>query len=473
MKTFHFKSFFSDTHLFLPAVLILTFTILVGAVLFLRSQQLMAAEIRQELRTAASLGALQLDAKDVVAIRSARDSTHPSYAKLVKQLSAIRKNIPNARFVYIFRKTEHPLSLAFVADADGLSTDTELDGNNNGNVDPNEEPGMPGELYDITGLPELQGPAFEAPTVGKIYEDQWGKLLSGFAPITDANGKTVAVLGIDMRAEQYYTVSQSVFSPIALLGVLAIGALLSGTVGLTSWKRRVELYRRLDAERSGLVGLAMHQIGAPLASLRWWKDLLLEEEKEALSAERKEAYDQMAESIERMSTLIDSLRRATSVHSGGMSYERLPSSLRDVIEDAVEQMSRLTAKKRQHVAVRLESDVHLSLDRKLITGVIAELIENASWYSPESTEIHIRAQARKHDILVEVQDHGCGIAEKDRDTVFHEFTRGSNANKYKPVGNGLGLYVAKGIIDMAGGHMWLQSTEGKGTTVSFTLPLAA
>lgn len=440
--------------------------------MFVRSQELMSREIREGLQTSATLSAMQISATDVEAVRGLQDRTKPEYVRLVQSLNSLRKNIPDARFTYIFRKTAQANTVAFVADGDALSSETELDFNKNGKIDSDEEPGLPGELYDVSDLPELQGPAFEKATVGNVYVDQWGALLSGFAPIKDANGKTVAVLGIDMRADQYAAASQSIFSPLSFLILLVIGGVAASIVGFIAWRRRVALYKRLDTERSGLVGLAMHQIGAPLASIRWWKDLLLEQEKDSMTPERKEAFEQISESIDRMSTLIDSLRRATSVHSGGLNYERLPSSLRDVIEDAVEHTSRLVTKKQQRVTITIPEDVHLPLDRKLIAGVVAELIENASWFSPTGREIQIRAGKKRKDILVEVQDYGYGIPDSDRSTVFHEFTRGSNAVKYKPVGNGLGLFVARGIIEMAGGEMWLQSSEGKGTTVSFTLPEA-
>lgn len=459
-----------DLGTFLPSVLIMIATAVAGSAFFMQSRNVMSMKIREQLQMAAALGAAQINGDTLVHIRTEQDAALPEYTALVQKLRDIRSNIPNARFVYVFRRTAHPETLAFVADADAASTQEELDKNKNGRVDNDEIAGVPGELYDVSSQPELQGPAFLQSVTTDIYIDQWGALLSGFAPIQDSRGKNVAVIGIDMDAAEFVNLSQSAFSPISLLMVLLLGAVGSVLIGWLGWRRREKFYRRLDEERSALVGLAMHQIGAPLSSMRWWIDLLKENDKEHAENENADAFKELDTAIARMSDLIESLRKATSVSQGIVGKELQTLDLYELITDAMSKKEADAQKKKQRITLEMEQQINVEVDRELIEGVMTELLDNSICFSPENTEISISAVRKGRVVTVTVQDHGYGIPQADMMNVFREFKRASNASKYKPVGNGLGLFVSRRIIELSGGRMWLTSEESKGTTVNFTLP---
>ena len=443
-------------------------TAVAGSAFFMQSRSVMSMKIREELQMAAALGAAQIRGDDIANIRSEADAELPEYKQIVQQLRDIRSTIPNARFVYIFRRTAHPDSLAFVADADATSTPDELDKNKNGQVDSDEIAGLPGELYDISGQPELKGPAFLQSVTTEVYEDQWGALLSGFAPIHDSRGKNIAVLGIDMDAGEFVNLSQSAFSPLSLLLVLLLGAVGSFVIGWMGWRRREKFYQRLDEERSALVGLAMHQIGAPLSTMRWWVDLLKENDKD--HTENAEGFTELDTAIARMSDLIESLRKATSVSEGTMQKTVANADLYEIITDSIEAKEVPAQKKKQRLVLGMEQQINVQVDRELIKGVVMELIDNAISFSPENTQVDVSATRKGRTVTVTVKDHGYGVPAEDMSKMFHEFKRASNATKYKPVGNGLGLFVSRRIIELSGGRMWMESEEGKGTTVSFTLP---
>jgi signal transduction histidine kinase len=128
--------------------------------------------------------------------------------------------------------------------------------------------------------------------------------------------------------------------------------------------------------------------------------------------------------------------------------------------------------RKQELSLEMEEADHaMHLDRKLIAGVVRELIDNAMTYSPPGARVAVRVRRRMGHMQVDVEDTGCGIPPSDLAHIFTKFTRGANATKFKPIGNGLGLYIAKGIVERAGGRMTVHSQEGKGTRVSFTLPV--
>jgi signal transduction histidine kinase len=453
-------------------VIIMIATAAAGSAFFLQSRNVMSEKIREELRMAAELGAMQIHGDDLAQIHGAEDQQSAVYLKVVQQLRDIRSSVPGARFAYIFRRTGHPKTLAFVADADATSSDGELDRNHNGRVDNDEIAGVPGELYDTSDQPELQGPAFLQPITSDVYIDQWGALLSGFAPIYDSRGKSVAVIGIDMDADEFINLSQSAFSPISLLLVLTLGAVGSVVIGYVGWSRREKFYRRLDEERSALVGLAMHQIGAPLSSMRWWIDLLKENDKEHAANENADAFKELDTAITRMSDLIESLRKATSISEGTVKKTLQKIDLYEIITDAIAAKELASQKKNQRISLDMEQQINVEVDHDLIEGVVLELLDNAISFSPENTQIEVTAQRKGRTVTVSVRDHGYGVPAADMMNMFREFKRASNATKYKPVGNGLGLFVSRRIIELSGGRMWLESEEGKGTTVWFTLPVA-
>ena len=114
----------------------------------------------------------------------------------------------------------------------------------------------------------------------------------------------------------------------------------------------------------------------------------------------------------------------------------------------------------------------LLIDRKLLQGVMKELLDNASVYSPEKSIVTVRVRKNLSRMVIDVEDHGCGISRQDQNRIFSKLTRGKNAMLHKPVGNGVGLYIAKGILERAGGTISVRSDLGKGSTFSILLPLS-
>jgi signal transduction histidine kinase len=216
----------------------------------------------------------------------------------------------------------------------------------------------------------------------------------------------------------------------------------------------------------------MHQIGAPLSSMRWWIDLLKENDKEHAANENADAFKELDTAITRMSDLIESLRKATSISEGTVKKTLQKIDLYEIITDAIAAKELASQKKNQRISLDMEQQINVEVDHDLIEGVVLELLDNAISFSPENTQIEVTAQRKGRTVTVSVRDHGYGVPAADMMNMFREFKRASNATKYKPVGNGLGLFVSRRIIELSGGRMWLESEEGKGTTVWFTLPVA-
>lgn len=443
---------------------------------FIHGRSIMIGELKNRLQETASLTAAQFDPATVDQVKVPSDMKKEAYKRLVTRLRNTRHSITNIRFAYILRQTADPLTMTFVADADGLSDAATLDTNHNGVVDEDEMPSYTGDTYDITHVPALQG--ITGPTVDASFtSDQWGTFMSGYAPIRRADGSIAAVVGVDMDASDFTIISQRIFSPVALLLIGIAGIMMAAYVIIVVRQRRLESMRLLEAERTALMDLATHQLGAPLATFRWWIEILQEHQKKHHHSpkdkkEDDDAFEQLHEGITRMDDIVESLRTAVHMQSAQVNYRASRVSIRTLL-NALPKTTRLMIRRRkQKLVLKVPASLRVSVDRKLFTGVLQELIENASWYSPDKATITVTAKTAHHKISIEVIDRGYGISPEDLPHIFEQFKRGSVASHYKPVGNGLGLYIAKGIVQGAKGTLSVDSIVKKGTTFTITLPAA-
>lgn len=211
--------------LLLPAMFALFFAFLVGigVQLYLRTSSVMAEHVKNRILSVVSIGALELqDSIDDIEVIDGREDLYEDETKrIVEKLKDIRGADIDIQYAYIMRKTDDPSILEFVADSDSLNTVAELDENDNAQIEPDEEPSYPGDEYDISDTPAMQGPAFEGPVTDDEYSvDQWGTWMSGYAPIVNEDGDVVAILGIDVEYGVYRDLSRAIFPTVSLLVLL-------------------------------------------------------------------------------------------------------------------------------------------------------------------------------------------------------------------------------------------------------------
>lgn len=456
--------------LYVLPILFALFVAVLGTFFYLRAQSLMADQLRQRLQTTASVAATHFSVADIRAVRGADDEGSPAHRRLVQQLQRIREITPGVRYAYLVRETRDPNIVTFVADADEFRSIADIDLDGNGRVDDDEAPAVPGEEYDISGMAEFAA-GFNGPSVDHdVTADRWGRLISGYAPVRDAGGRTIAVLGIDMNADEFTDIARSVFSPVAFMLVALAAMMLTYFSFSVVQRRRFESLKQLEVERTTLLDLATHQLGMPLATFRWWLEILRDKGKVEGDTE---AFDQLQVGVDRMDHIIRSLQDAARLQAEKVSYHAELVDPVAFVDDVVESMKAAFDLKRQRVEVVHEGALpRVMIDPKLMTGVFSELLENARGYSPVDSVVTVRTSRVRSHVLIEVEDHGCGISTEQLSRMFQKFSRGKNAFANKPVGNGLGLYICKGIIERSGGTIGVRSKEGEGTTVSITLPVA-
>jgi len=175
--------------------------------------------------------------------------------------------------------------------------------------------------------------------------------------------------------------------------------------------------------------------------------------------------------VRALSHLIDDLFEMAQLDAGGLRLDRRLNAISDVISDTIESFSALAAAQN----VRLEGEVEpgtdpLVMDAQHVGRVLFNLVGNALRHTPPGGQIRIRAWRAGRDVRVEVRDSGEGIQPEDLEHLFERFYRGEKSRSRATGGAGLGLAIARGIVEAHGGRIEVDSQPGLGARFTFTIP---
>ena len=218
--------------------------------------------------------------------------------------------------------------------------------------------------------------------------------------------------------------------------------------------------------REDLLATVSHDLKNPLNAIRLTTDLL---RRDAGQGKAGELADRIDRAAERMGRLINDLLDAAKIEAGGFEAERQPEDVASLVESAVEMFRMIAAEKSIELAPDAPSlPVTVLCDRNLILRVLANLIGNAIKFSPKGSSISVVAQEGLAQVHFSVSDAGPGIPAEYLPHAFDRYWQQKAADRR---GSGLGLYIAKGIVEAHGGRIWIDSAQGRGTTVHFALPV--
>src|SRR5215470_9823689 len=235
------------------------------------------------------------------------------------------------------------------------------------------------------------------------------------------------------------------------------------------------------AEIAEFFSLASHELRTPLAPLMGYSEALMRlVSQPSDDSARDQKIAQMAGKfrgqLKHLSRLTDDLLDVSRLESGKLSLQEAEVNLVEVIELAVEE-ARLNGSKPmiQFKAPKTDRPLSVRGDKERLVQVMYSLLNNAFKYAPESERIDVRlsrTRGAKGMAQIEVQDYGPGISEKDLERIFNRFYQiSADDHRKKLTGLGLGLYIAKGIIEQHGGEITARSEVGKGSTFIIRLPL--
>jgi len=304
---------------------------------------------------------------------------------------------------------------------------------------------------------------FDALTCGKILPDGVCQALRQFleegSPPTVPDEQRIITVSAGERTRQLqYTIT----------AVRGHDGAVGGAVLLLEDVTRL---RELERLKTDFVMAASHELRTPLTSIGMSLGLLRERAGTRLGGEDRELLHAADEEVQRMTSLINDLLDLSRIESGSVAleYERVPVSL------LFERVLEVFAHQAEARDVSLTSSAPPDLpavraDATKIAWVLSNLVSNALRYVPRAGHVALGARRVGPKVHISVSDDGPGIPPQDHLKIFGKFVQVSGR---EPGGSGLGLAISKEIVRAHGGAIWVESGEGRGSTFTFTLPVAA
>ncbi len=237
-----------------------------------------------------------------------------------------------------------------------------------------------------------------------------------------------------------------------------------------------EMAERLTEEqrmRSDFISMLSHEIRTPLTSIRESVNLIAEGLMGEINERQKRFLDIATEEMNRVNELLNRIMQVSYLESGALEIEAGPIPTVEFLEGALEQMKPAAEIK----GIRLESESAEELpdilgDSKYLQQVFANLVGNAIKFSPDNSQVRIGAECERNMLRFSVADDGPGVPKAEQPFIFNKYYRVRGV-RGKTDGAGLGLSIARHIVEAHGGRIWVESEPGQGTSMIFTLPATA
>jgi GAF domain-containing protein len=231
--------------------------------------------------------------------------------------------------------------------------------------------------------------------------------------------------------------------------------------------RELEVANR---HKSEFLANMSHELRTPLNAIIGFSEVLTTGMFGDINSKQKEYLDDILSSGQHLLSLINDILDLSKIEAGRMELE--PSTF--AIASALESGLTIVRERATRHGITLKASIPKDLprveaDERKVKQILYNLLSNAVKFTPDGGRVEVRARAENGDVRIDVQDNGIGIAPDDQTRVFEEFRQVGRERSRE--GTGLGLTLTKRYVELHGGRIWVESTPGKGSTFSFTLPL--
>lgn len=472
--------------------------IIASNILYNRTVTLLTENLRERILTVSITAASSIKAEDLDALQTEGDWQKPEWSSVVNQLHKAKYSNKDIVFMYIFRKKQVDSSqMEFVADADSLDPYANLgedstrfvDVNRDGKIEPDgpDKLQFPGQNYpEAVDIPETFE-AYKGPLTSKdLYSDAYGTVLTGYAPIKDEYGNTVAVLATDIKADDFFTITRQTLRPFIVFIIFLIFIIsILAIVIITTWRKHsksLEIMNQqiisanerllvLDKQKSEFVSIASHQLRAPLTSIKGYISLLLEGEYGELDLKTHDVITRIYASTKSLNQIISDFLDVSRIDLGTMKFEKEKFDLKSLIELLLLEMKPAIDISGIHFSFQADiGQYDLIGDENKYKQVLSNLVDNAIKYTKHgSVDIRLVNESDRFEILI--TDTGVGISPETLPHLFEKFIRAENANESNVIGTGLGLYIARQMLELQGARISAKSKgPGQGTTFLIEIP---
>ncbi|MEA1894392.1 MAG: HAMP domain-containing sensor histidine kinase [Euryarchaeota archaeon] len=264
---------------------------------------------------------------------------------------------------------------------------------------------------------------------------------------------------------------------IAQLGIWLVTLILISYAGLNVERHIPDEESRLisenselkaaEKERNEFFARTVEELRVPLTSIDGHAELLLDQHLGKITKQQRDSLYDVKQEINRITRMIIDIVEISNIETGNITLKKEEISFDGIIRDVTDQMQQTVELKGSTLTMDVPEDLPvITGDRDRLTRAFANVLINAIKFTSEG-RISISTHARDGELLTSVLDTGIGIPEDAIDKIFDRFYKVDAASR----GTGLGLPMAKEIIEMHGGRIWAESKERKGSTFSFTIPV--
>jgi len=245
-------------------------------------------------------------------------------------------------------------------------------------------------------------------------------------------------------------------------------------------EREHQKAERANQAKSDFIAGVSHELRTPLNSILGFSKLLLNPRVGPLNEDQSAYAGDVVKSAEHLLQLINDILDISKIEAGKMALDPSPFSLGDVLQNSLSVVRERAAEHSLELGVELSPEI-IALDPVLgderkVKQVLYNLLSNAAKFTPDGGSICLSAHCRQSEenqpeVVIEVRDTGVGISPEHQERIWNAFEQVDGSYTRQQQGTGLGLALTRRIVELHGGHIWLESAEGQGSTFSFSLPL--
>lgn len=265
-----------------------------------------------------------------------------------------------------------------------------------------------------------------------------------------------------MENQVYYKRKNGELFPVAGIAsaIKVEGEFVGGVIVFSD----ITKIKQMEKAKSELVSMAAHQLRTPLSSIGWYIELL-ESSEDNLTSNQRNYINQISKGNYRMVEMVKSFLDASRIELGTIKLEKEEFDLLNIVEEEIKEQAQKAIEKNMNIKFTPDRGVPKVFgDRNKIRMVIQNLISNSIKYSREGGVVDISVKNKDNNkIIFRIEDRGHGIPEEDQQKVFSKLFRSDNIKDIGVEGTGLGLYIAKNIIERSDGKIWFESRENIGT----------
>lgn len=228
-----------------------------------------------------------------------------------------------------------------------------------------------------------------------------------------------------------------------------------------------------EVEASEVIALTVHELRLPMTSIMGYAKMMMTVGAESLSDMQRQFLETIDRNVKRLNSDLLAVQDMTYVDRARVKLTTGPHSAAGIAALILDEFEALIEEKGHQVTFNMPSDLSsVAVDADRLRQIFRILLDNAFKYTPAGGQITLRGRVTAGLVQVDIADNGLGIPAAEQEKIFTKFFRGEDENIRDYPGLGLNLYIARGLTELQGGRLWFESTEGQGSTFSFTLPVA-